>query len=490
MRPIALLTALLPPFLLPARAQQFAPVALPPSIGAFTLRATLGDYDRDGDMDLYVAQSGFFPPASSLFANDGTGRFTDVSSVLPPHLSPQSTPAFVDIDGDGDLDLLVWQVPTARLFRNDGPGPWTDLSANLPAPVPFAVRHVVGDFDGDGDLDLAGVGHALAWPLSRNHLLVNQGAGVFTLLEPFPGTDYAIATADIDGDGDLDLVTSTWGLRLWRNDGGLSFTDVTATQLPTLPQVRDIVFGDVDGDGDQDLAVGYISSTGSGADVLLRNLGNGTFVAVPGALPPALGSAQSMTLVDVDEDGDLDLFRGSTGHGPTLARNDGTGFFTDDPASVPPAASPSLLVVGDLDRDGDLDAVVHAYGAGAVMWVNRHRHVTSSGPPTIGQSWSVNVWSQPGYGTTTRLAQVGIGLLRLPQPLDLPPFGVLWLDFQVPVLITTGFVSVGASAATFPFAIPLAPQLVGTTLHVQGLVEETLGVAGVRLTSLLSTTIQ
>ena len=471
--------------LLPAMATsqspQFVTAPLPASIASAGQRACLGDIDGDGDLDLYASQLNFLP-TPGLFANDGTGQFTAASNQPPPPSSGQYVPFFFDFDGDFDLDLFLGYPGPHRLFRNNGGGPWTDVSSLLPPSGWTVQAAAIADFDGDGDLDIAGTGTSIGG--GRNQMLVNGGASGFTSLDAFPGQGLSIVAFDADGDGDLDLAVGGFTASLWRNDGGMTFTDVTATQMPALASTWSVAAGDVDGDGDPDLVLGVVAG-----DVLLRNLGGGVFALVPGALPAASSTAVTV-LVDVDGDSDLDLLRGSN-LAATLARNDGTGTFT--PAANSGFAVPGLaqVLAGDLDRDGDVDLVALRFGVGgASAWRNQHRDIDSAGPPVRGQTWNVRVWSQPGYATTLRPVQLGIGLARLPQPLLLPPFGDLWLDFAAPVLLAWDLVPVGIDVVSFAFPIPAVPAIAGVVLHAQALVGEAPGAAGLRLSSVWSAAIQ
>src|SRR5687767_13713542 len=104
----------------------------------------------------------------------------------------------------------------------------------------------------------------------------------------------------------------------------------------------------------------------------------------------------------------------------------------------------------DLDRDGDLDVVVQRSESTEVMLWYHHRHLKAPAPPVRGQTWTVEVWSQPGYGTGTRAALLAIGLARLPQPVEVPPLGALWLDLAAPFVLQPALI--GAPVGVAPLA--------------------------------------
>ena len=204
-----------------------------------------GDYDGDGDQDLYVANHGFEDPALGLsdpqanalyqnqLADSGTPSFVDVaeaagvdglSSLIPGEEGASASfgAAWADYDNDGDLDLFVATgfsglvpFPTPnRLFRNDGDGTFSDLSLTL-LDVDFdesTLGVTWGDFDNDGDLDLYTTNASQPFATTTNDLFVNSGPPFWLLTneEGSAGVGVqewatACASADVNGDGFLDI---------------------------------------------------------------------------------------------------------------------------------------------------------------------------------------------------------------------------------------------------------------------------------------------
>jgi hypothetical protein len=184
-----------------------------PAFGDVTQDVALGDVDGDRDLDLLVGNE----DGNRLLLNDGHGRFTDASARLPAPPSPEETrnADFGDVDGDGDLDVLfsnvrhLYATPQCRLLVNDGTGRFADQTeARLPA-TPWSTMD--GDFvdvDRDGDLDLVTTGFPRG---SRPHLFLNDGHGRFAEASAayFPHALTAegieLEAADFDGDGRVDL---------------------------------------------------------------------------------------------------------------------------------------------------------------------------------------------------------------------------------------------------------------------------------------------
>jgi len=333
------------------------------------------DVDGDGDLDLAFATNG----VRSLYRNDGGAHFTDVTAThLPGQQFDSLSVAFADVDGDGDQDLFVgYWLAQGMLFRNDGTGHFADVTAGrIPATKPYHWRSVFGDVDGDGDQDL------LYTTIYDELLFLNDGTGTFadvsaSRLPPVVSTTIDGALADLDGDGDLDLVTANTGQqdRLYFNDGDGFFADATPERLgtPWIGMIA-LALGDLDGDGDLDLV-----SAGSDygelveEDGLFLNDGRGNFAyASPGRLPAVLDDTHALALADVDRDGDLDVLLGNLRQQSRLLLNDGSATFTDVTTTHLPAASDptTSLAFGDVDGDGDLDLVLGNLGAQSRLWLN------------------------------------------------------------------------------------------------------------------------
>jgi len=313
------------------------------------------DYDGDGDLDLFVAR--FRPAGNSLYRNDGAGVFADVT----PEILRQSSldnygGVWGDYDNDGDLDLYLpnYNSGCSRLFRNDGAGGFSDVTSGPlfcqgVGPSPTWV-----DYDNDGDIDLY-----LARSTAANRLLRNDGGGVFTDVtsgpEGYNGYTTRAACIDYDNDGDIDIYLNIWNAanKLLRNDGG-AFVDVSSAPL-NIVEGTSSCWGDYDNDGDLDVYL--VIGTWGVPNRLFRNDGGGTFVDVTAAPINDTQHCVEAAWLDVENDGDLDLYLVNSGDRSRLFLNDGAGNFTDK--------TPGLLIWegynwtkfsrADCDNDGDLD---------------------------------------------------------------------------------------------------------------------------------------
>ncbi len=278
-----------------------------------SMDAAAGDVDGDGDMDLLVAME--FTP-NRLLVNDGTGRFADESEARLPRTAFDSEEiALADFDRDGDLDAVIACEDDQRksYFQNDGKGVFADVSDRL-AQTATSNGVEAGDYDGDGDLDLA---LANAGP---DVLLIGDGQGGFddestARLPRSADVTQDFTAADLDGDGDLDLVMGNEdGNKILINDGSGRFADETAARLPPPPgpeMTRKAAAGDADGDGDADLYFANVAFAEGlvPQDRLLINDGEGRFAdETDPRLPPAPDAQNTHAgFHDLDLDGDLDL---------------------------------------------------------------------------------------------------------------------------------------------------------------------------------------
>ena len=241
--------------------------------------AAAGDFDNDGDCDLFVASG--LRSDSLILVNDGSGNLTPRTITTPAGPAHNDRAGlWVDYDADADLDLLVFadnhrqDVPTEatnlRLFRNDK-GNFTEVTAQAGLyrllEDPFAgtegfLAHGSGllaaDFNNDGAIDI----YATFWS-GRNYLFQNNANGTFTDITPSTGmqsftTHWQPGAVDLDRDGDMDIVQPVdfTNNKVFRNNGNGTFTDI-APQLGMNNAMNDmgIAIGDPDNDQDFDIFI-------------------------------------------------------------------------------------------------------------------------------------------------------------------------------------------------------------------------------------------
>jgi hypothetical protein len=370
--------------------------------GANTM--ALEDFDGDGDLDLFWGD--FFEPGVLLIENRGSCR--NISMRGPPTPFPRrnpvetsgyNAPAFGNLDGDGDRDMLVGVLGGAfnpnnttvdnLLMLERGRGQRYDLRTRQ-----FLTQIDVGsesipawvDIDGDGDLDLFLANKIEPGDTQAGRLFFFENTGDAAnpdlylrgaVAEFASAYHYAPAFGDLDGDGDYDILMGTWDdeLMLVLNEGAASAPvwGEPQTAFVTLTRGRNAqpTLGDIDGDGDLDLFIGE----SSGEINFYRNTGSPQapeFELVEDKFQAIdVGRRSSPHLTDFDSDGDLDLLIGSETEGVFLYRNTGSPtepHFELDESFAPivaPFSSPELV---DIDGDGVPELFTGTVGGGLAAY--------------------------------------------------------------------------------------------------------------------------
>ncbi len=344
--------------------------------GDYGMGVAVGDYDNDGDPDLYITSYG----PNHLYRNNGNGTFTDVTARAGEGLDDprwSTSASFTDYDADGDLDLFVANYvdftvagskrcvgPTGardycgplqfgpvpdRLFRNAGDGTFVDASdsSGIVKADGSGLGVAGADFNGDGRADFYVANDGMP-----NQLWLNKGDGTFDDGALMAGVAFnmegqaegsmGLAVGDPDSDGDLDIfVTNITGERhaFYENLGRGQFEDrrlTTGLGRATQPYTG---FGtdwfDYDNDGRLDLfvangAVTMLEALRGDAfpfrqkNQLLRNLGNGRFRDTTAAGGPGLALedvSRGAAFGDVDNDGDVDVLVTNNAGPPRLLLN-------------------------------------------------------------------------------------------------------------------------------------------------------------------------
>lgn len=319
-----------------------------------------GDYDNDGNLDIYVVNLG---QANSLYKNNGRGAFRDIASDAGVDDSGDGVGcAWADFDNDGDLDLFVSNRPGPnRLYRNNGDSTFTDIadSAGLSDPSGNGESVAWADYDNDGLIDLYMVNY-----FQPNRLYANNGDGTFRDIADSAGVGdvgrgEGVAWADFDNDGDQDVLVVNYGGSnvLYSNNGDGTFGDITdSAGVGGIANSLGIAWGDYDNDGDLDL---YVAQAGS--NILYANRADGTFedvtsIAGIGGNSWSLGTAWG----DYDNDGWLDLYVANHMGEDDLYLNNTDGTFTvvTDTVGMSNPANARGCAWADYDNDGDLDLFV------------------------------------------------------------------------------------------------------------------------------------
>jgi tetratricopeptide (TPR) repeat protein len=298
-----------------------------------------GDYDGDGDPDLYLVNMagplpagpgapGGSPARSALYRNDGDGTFTDVTMAAAVGADGHGMgAAWGDADGDGDLDLFVTRYGANILYRNHGDGTFADATreTGLGGIDGFWSGASWADYDGDGDLDLYVCGYVR---YRYDATLAGRASLQYQASVP-----YTLNPSTYEPERNL----------LYRNDGG-RFREVgRAAGVDNLTgRSLSAAWADLDGDGRPDL---YVANDVSD-NALFHNRGDGTFKDISHAAWVAdYRGAMGLGIGDWENDGDLDIFITHW-----LAQEN--GFYVNQKGTMPATADTPVRFLDEADQHG------------------------------------------------------------------------------------------------------------------------------------------
>ncbi len=328
-----------------------------------TTQVGFADIDGDGDLDYIAGSTSISTGDLDYYTNNGAGTFTRLGNSS---LSAFKEFATGDLDGNGSTDIGIITGASVRKFINNGNGTFTETTVLMPISPPEHI--LLFDANNDGRLDIVTAGPG------QSPLLLNDGHASFTQTSmSLPTNINKMAAADFNTDGyqDLAFVDSSSNLKIYVNSGTGSFTQLFSANSSAATS---ITAADLNGDGAIDVAL--VTNT-----IARPYFNNGAGTSFTSGLP--IGSAASNQLVnhlafgDVDNDGDLDAIVAmqdmfGVNGGNEIWLNDGLGVFTQTGTPTEATDCTYSVAIGDIDADGDLDYLAGNYstamgcGAGGV----------------------------------------------------------------------------------------------------------------------------
>jgi hypothetical protein len=330
----------------------------------------LADMDGDGDLDIVTAS--YLDDTIAWYENDGAANPSWSAANIATSANGARDVHVADMDGDGDLDIVSasHDDDTIAWYENDSAGNPSWSAANIATSANGATDVKVADMDGDGDLDIVSASrndNTIAW-------YENDGAANPSWTAADIATSAATAVeiyiADMDGDGDLDIVSASQAddtIAWYENDGAANPSWSAADIATSADLARDIEVADMDGDGDLDIVS---ASVNDDTIAWYENDGatNPTWTAAN--IATSADGARGVHVADMDGDGDLDIISAS-------AIDNTIAWYENDGASDPTWTATDIatnmngardIEAADMDGDGDLDIVAVSQNDDTLAW--------------------------------------------------------------------------------------------------------------------------
>ncbi len=331
--------------------------------GFTSARMYIIDVDGDGDMDL--AGIATTPDDVAWYENDGSETFTKrtIDSNAPGVRDVQ----VADVDNDGDIDFVISQVDSTPdgvyWYDNDGSESFTKRTIST-ADNPIYID--IADINEDGELDVL----ATLWSAGDLIYYENLGGTPSTFSTTVIDNDMTspddVEAADIDGDNDIDIITThgSTSVQFYENDGSETFTETTFAGILTSTASYDTDILDIDGDTDLDMLIANGSNL-----YLFKSDGNDNPTFTRSTVDSS-NSINNFASADFDGDGDIDIVGADENTGAKLIwyDNDGEESFTAYTIDSD-VTYPWKVESGDIDGDGDIDIVVGSNN-GIELWLN------------------------------------------------------------------------------------------------------------------------
>ncbi|HED39878.1 MAG TPA: hypothetical protein ENJ13_05565 [Chromatiales bacterium] len=368
-----------------------------------TYSVNLGDIDSDGDLDLIAGNYG---QTNKLYLNNGSGSFSANGIAIGSSMDNTSSSVLLDVNNDGNLDLVVGNdslTVVNKLYINNGSGGFPSAGFPVGLNADNTSSLVAGDVDGDGDIDIVAGNRGQANKLYLNAGGIFGSGGISIGVNDALDGATSLALGDVDGDGDIDLIVANEGAETKRylNDGSGGFPDsgeIVGGSSASINSYSTAV-GDVDGDGDLDILTGDNNATTK----LYLNAGRGGFSLVGIAIGAESDNTMVVVLGDVDGVNGLDLIAGNAGQTNKLYLNDGSGSFPDDGVDIGSETDITYsLALADVDGDSDLDLLVANWGATNKVYLNDGNGIFPATGTAIGDP------ANPDVDTTTSIALIDV----------------------------------------------------------------------------------
>jgi hypothetical protein len=338
------------------------------------------DIDGDGDMD--VLSASYSDDKIAWYENtDGAGTFGSQQVISTSASGPQSVHA-ADIDGDGDMDVLSASVNDNKIawYENtDGAGTFGAQQV-ITTSAASAYDVYAADIDGDGDMDVLSASYydnKIAWYENTD------GAGTFgtqQVITTSAGGALSVYSVDLDGDGDMDVLSASTNdnkIAWYENTDGAGTFSAQKVITTSAHNAKSVYAADLDGDGDLDV---LSASRGDNKIAWYENTdGTGTFGAQQVITTSASGTF-SVYSADLDGDGDMDVLSdlSSNNRIAWYENTDGVGTFGTQQVITTSTSYPYSVYSADLDGDGDMDVLSASYIDSKIAWYENKSLGTSA----------------------------------------------------------------------------------------------------------------